>query len=359
MALITDRLNVDTITKINKVDFEDKKDTIKNKPSVAAKQLGPTKEAANKAMIDDANPKHGIVSTPGNDLYNGIVITPTTKKITSSENNIGRDKKLKSTLSLNSVLSSSDTNRSILNKSQEAKLDKMIKSKLTLSKKSHPGIDIPKLTPIIKNNVMSDLKSQIGSTIKSKSNLMDSLTNCFHMSDLQLSGLLNGLIDMNLLNWLDCNSVVDFAKGVLDKTGMMGAISGSVSKLGSNKVFDKIMLNKAIKDSMGSNVERNTSSIVTKGDIDNVLANLSSSNHISNSSNSTYNNITSGLDSYDESWKKDDLGNVNYFRVKNNKFIGSSAQHKTENNFTMPSVATNTVTTNTSDSLLMSILHQI
>ena len=363
MALITNRLSVDTITKVNKVDFENKKDVIQNKPSVAAKQLGPTKEAANQAMVNDANPKHGIVSTPGNDLYNGITVTPNAKKINASESNVGRDKNLKPTLSLNDTLSTSNSDKPVLNKPQETKLDKMVKSKLVSLKKSYPGIDVSKLTPTIKNKIRSGLKSQVGSTIKSKFNLMGVLNNCSHTSNSQSSGggsgELNNAVDVSLLNWLDCDSVVDFAMDVLDKTGMISAISGSIGKLGSNKVFDKIMLNKAIKDSMGSDAERNTSSIATKGDVDNVMTNLSSSNHTSNSSNSTYDNITGGLDSYDESWKRDDLGNVNYFRVKDNKFIGTSAQHKTENNFTMPDTPTNRVTTNTSDSLSMSILHQV
>lgn len=363
MAIITKRLNVETITKLNQVSFENKKDSITNKASVGSQELSPSKTAANKAMVNNEHPKHGIVSSPTNALYNGSVTTPANKKELSSKTNVSRDSSLTPTVGIDSVLSNTsaskeNTHSVTLSSLQNSKLDKMIHAKLTIAKTSHPGLDISALTPIIKGNVMSDLNSHVGSTIMSKNNLMSTLTSCFHMGGLDISGLLDFLTNKSLLNWLDCSSIEKFAKGVIDKSGMMSAISGSVGKIGSSKVYDKIMLNKAITDSMPEN-ERSVARVNTKGNIDNVMSNLSGTKKDATSSNYTYENITSGLDSYDPSWKTDSQGNTNYYRVKNNLFMGSIAVHKTENDFSMPTAPTNNVTTNSSSSLIMSILHKI
>ena len=363
MAIVTKRLNVDTITKLNEVSFENKKDAITNKASTGTQGLSASKAAANKAMVNNEHPKHGIVSSPTNAIYDGSVLTPASKKDSTSEANVSRNSSLKPTIGIDSILSkvkhdAENAHGVVLSSLQHSKLDKMIQTKLSIAKTTHPGLDTTALAPIIKSNVMSDLNSHVGSTIMSKNRLLSTLTNCFHLGGLDISLLLDFLTDKSLLNWLDCGSIDKFAKSVINKTGMMSAISGSVGEIGSHKVYNKIMLNKAINDSIPEN-ERAAASINTRGNIDNVMTNLSNTKRDATSSNYTYKNITNGLDTYDPSWKKDSRGNTNYYRVKNNLFMGSVAVHKTENNFTMPSKPTNSVVTGSSGDLMMSILHKV
>jgi len=355
MAIVPNRLDITTVTKLNKVDFEDKKDEI-SVTSPSKQQVGPTVEAA-KAMVNNEQPKHGIVSTEANSMFNGDKIVPANKKIKKSKNSLSKTDDL--TFSISDVLKKKGRQDNIfeLTPASDKKLDNMISIKLKDAKKKYPNLNTNDISKDVKSNVHKRLNSMISDTIKSKKNLIGSLKDCFSMNDLNLSFNLENLIDLSILDSIDCAGIDKFIMGMGDIGKGIATLAKSMITPNSSKTVDKLLYSKILKESInepGALIKANTS---TKGTITKVLENLSNSNYKSNSNKSVTKDLYSSLDIYDPNWKKDDLGEVNYFKVKNNDFIIGNAVNYNENKFTMPTTPTNEVNTVLDESLSIAVIN--
>lgn len=357
MAITENRLNIDSVVKINKVDFESKKDFIANKSS--SEQLGPTNEAAKK-LVNNEVPKHGIVDSEANAVYGSDNSVPEVIKIDKSKTNLSPvvDKK-NSANSLTDVLLSDNKEPFFkLSPQSNIKLDKKIDIKLKDIKKRYPNLDTSKMAKDVKANVINSLSMSSGTAIKSKKNIVSSLEECIGLDIGDIGFDLDFFIDASILDVLSCAGIKNFIDGISSISSGISAMVSSLIDTSSINKLDTLLTTKILKDTVSTD-PTNTAlvNIKTKGTINKVLDNLSKDNIKTNSTNCAQDDLIDSLNSYDPNWNKDDIGQVNYFRTKDNDLLIANSVKYNVNKVTIPTTPTNVVTSDFDASKTIAIIN--
>lgn len=352
MALGDDRLGLSHITKMNTVDFmstsdveaiEASNEKIKTNKSKEVKPTGnnlsnkdkalgivkkedtsslSTKTKTNNALTSNKqDAKNSFVSTNGDPLDSILVDTTVTSLPIESK--------------------SSDMGNRVTNAlSTEIAEYKDFTSKL--------GIDKTTFISTLKNSVINTTNS-IGETLKSRTGLLNLVTDCSlgkalgytaGSNDTISKFVLSGLFD--LIACIGANEVAKFIQneiGLSDdaRRVILVSIVASMNKDNDKHVLDKLMLLTAvtsIASTLGEDddtINTKTDSLYTKGITSIVLNNIKNNPMNGPHAQIEYINTMNGLNTLDPNWNKDESGNTNYSVIKDNDNLLSLANKSTLN----------------------------
>lgn len=220
---------------------------------------------------------------------------------------------------------------------RESMVDGMINSQA----KSYLG-DVGSLVSIpmclisgVKRTLLNSL-NKIGSTLSSKLSLSglfnNKLSSCMSkalvsagtnntVGTLTSSGIINNYSSMD--NRFASSALGNMISlGSITSNNLLSGFSHSLSNGTDNNVENKLQLLNSVQD---NNTDQSLTSIYTKGNVDNILSNLSSSQTVSNSPSSDYASVTKALDYVDTSWDKDSSGETNLYRATGNARLNTLA----------------------------------
>jgi len=377
MAIGDDRLGLKHITNMNTVDFMSTSD-------VEAIEASNEKIKTNKSKI---------TKPTGNNLSNkdkalGIVSTDTSSNISAKvkldkANTSNKQDNKNNFISengdpLDSILSKSPSNVSIMeNKSSD--MDSRVGDALVTEISTYKdfttklGIDKTNFVSTLKNSVINTTNS-IGETLKSRTGLLNLVTDCSLGKALGYTAGSNDTISKfvlsSLFDLISCIGANEVAKFIQNELGLsddarrviLVSIVASMNKDNDKHVLDKLMLLTAVTSIAStlseedSTINTKTDSLYTKGITSVVLNNIKNNPIGGPHSQIEYINTINGLNTLDPNWNKDDSGNTNYSVLNNNSNLLSLANKSSLNKEPTLIDDTGKVTTNLSTDNTIGIL---
>jgi len=227
----------------------------------------------------------------------------------------------------------------ILNVFNESKIEDSINNTLKDSFKDISSYTDPnKIITATKSNLLK-LTQQGGSTLKAKSILNDALTLCKSKNSLKINT--SGLFDLSyiksLLEGIACdldnalhNVLIDII-GIdpTQSTSALQAVTSVLSDSNNKSVIGNLNVINELREDIG---DAKTTAIA-KVKFDGIVKSIDRDESNTTNATETNNTIMSGLDSIDPNWDKDELGNINYFKISGNNKICSTAQNSLLDNY--------------------------
>jgi len=378
MSISKDRLGFEKISSLTQTDFNTKKDVtgalttssnkstssaVASKPSVLDKPKIDTTSNADKVKgnfgpqdcsIDLSLPKFkkiefGNINTDFDlgidigDINNYTICGTSTKDVKGNVDNLLRN------------IKKTDDGYNILDSTREGKLDSTIDD--IVDDKIRSGnindyMDPDKLNTNVKMG-LNKVTGVTGVPIKSKLNLDTSLSVCNPgvnaTGSIEQDSLLSRSVLTSMIETVSClgpGYTVGFLEDVVEvndgtRFTILKSLKDSMVKDSDPDVEKKLLIAKSIREIDDVPAD----DVSTRGSTDKILDNVSKSKSTSNSPVSDYINLTTSLDSVDPTWDKDDEGNINYYRSKNNDRLNYLAGSYVENNYTADQVYDGNVTT--------------
>jgi len=382
MAIQDNRLRPDSIASLVRVDFNTKEEIVENTGTTSSTEPDSStildkKPNVNSSPVDEAqgihkasaNNKYGPRANMSKGIKTKLANTSNAREFKVSEIDLRggpyADGVSVSTPAIDKFLETNtgiDTNHDILSSSVNDKLDGLIRVELGDINLSRYGLNNLDISNSVKSKLVSSISGFSGTSILNKLSLDSLLNDCFRSGfnyNIGDFSFLANLVNSSLLDSISCGSIETAIGFVTDQMGdtpegrynMMGNIKSSLNKNNDGDVGNKLLLTKIIMDKAESDDERNLLSIQSRGITKTVLTNLDDSDYGTNSTNSDYINITEGLDALDPNWKKDELGEVNYFKVSNNGKMNDLATSRVANKHDIPETLGGPVETKIDDSL--------
>lgn len=345
MAIEEDRIQLDTITKLNKLDFEEAgaNDATTNttKPVDTSLPKSIQNKEDKKSILEkptkiEETPINKALGTASDILCDTLDDLPEIIRIDKyAKSNNRKLEKINTKCTaggtmIDNLLTTFEPVKRLINilpLAKEGRLDEIIKNEMSLYRQYNDNPEF--LLNSIKSGLLKTVDS-IGGSIKQKLHINEMLKTCNaknlnkyvnntdYMSEITLAAL---------LDMITCLGVTVMAKFLQEAIGfndsskkfLISSIYQTLKKDNDPNVEDKLLLLYTIKSLDTDAIS--TLEITTKGITDLVLENINNSKVKSSSPGSDYKNIISSLDALDSNWKKDDEGNTNYYRVKDNKRI--------------------------------------
>jgi multidrug efflux pump subunit AcrB len=387
MAIQNNRLTAESIASLVKVDFDTKEE------SVAATTSSETSTANTPSSLDKkpnvttspSDAAQGIHKADANTKYSDTSgmskIVKTKQAIKSNDRKFDSGNKLLTPISSNlkpttPIIDNYLENTKVLKPTHDilsskvsSKLDNIVKVELGNVKLGTYGLTQYDIANNVKAKLVTSIGGSVGATNLTKLSIDNLINDCFRGGfgyNIGDSDFLSMLVTSAFLDMISCSGVANAIAMIKEMMGttaegrylMLGSIKNSLNKNNDAEVVNKLLLTKVIIDEAESDKERDALSIQSRGITKNVLKNLNNSNYRTNSTSSDYKNITEGLDALDPNWKKDEDGNDNYYKVKNNSKLSNLARSDLSNRYDPPATLGGPVTTNIDTSLGIAIINR-
>jgi len=238
----------------------------------------------------------------------------------------------------------------ILNAFNEPKVDSAISDTLKTSFKDiNSYTDPSKVVSATKSNLLK-LTQQGGSTLKAKSILNDALTLCKSKNSLNLNT--SSLFDLSYIKSLLENIACDLDNALhnvlvsvigIDPTQSTSALQAVTSILGDSN-NKSVIGNLGVIQELRADVGGAKATAITKTKFSSILKGIDRDESKTANATETNDVILTSLDTIDPTWDRDELGNVNYFKLNGNDKVCSTSQTALLDNYgTTPSDGTVTV----------------
>lgn len=226
--------------------------------------------------------------------------------------------------------------------------ENMVDTMITSQAKSYFGdasgiVSVPMcLITDVKRGLLNSL-NKVGSSLSSKLSLANlfnlKLSSCMSRAlatagNNNTVGKLTSSSMVNNYSTMDSNFAAQSLGGMVNSGSisnnmLLSGFSHSLSNGADNNVENKLYLLNSVQE---NNSNQSLTSVYSKGNVENVLSNLSGSTYISNSPSSDYTQISKSLDYVDSSWDKDTTGATNLYRSVGNERLTTLASAKTNTN---------------------------
>jgi len=369
MAIQENRLSIESIASLIKVDFNTTEEIVEND------QADPTEEPEASSSLDKkpnvttspADEAQGVHKTTANDKYNAKSNMSKVVKTKQATKSNTRKFVQSDTTSIDEHLTNTEpinTSHDILSASADSKLDLVVNKSIGSLKLNKFGIKEDKIADKVKAQLVAGIRGVSGFANMNKIHLDGILNDCYRDGiNFGGSDWLSSLTNSSMIDEIACGSLENAIAMINEIIGgtpegravMLRSIKNSLNKNDDSEVVNKLFLTKVIVDNAASDEERSLLRIQSRGITDKVLNNVSSSEYKTNSSGSDNKNIKDGLDALDPNWRNDENGDTNYHKVGDNKKMQELASNDLANRHNVPETLGGPVQTTMTDSMCMKI----
>ena len=370
MAIQTNRLSIDSIASLTKVDFNTKEEIVEETTTATSEDAESSssldkKPNVNTSPVDEAQGIHKAEANKKYDTTSNMSKGVKTKQANASNtrnfNNTSatsNDKHLEETKPIN-------TTHDILSGSTDKKIDTVVNKSIGSLKLSKYGIKEDKVSKKVKAKLIAGIRGSSGFANMNKIYIDRILNDCsrdgvnYDGNNKHIAAITNAA----LIDELACGNMENALAMIKDITGgtpagraiMLKSIKNSLNQNNDSEVANKLFLVTVVAGGAETEEEKQLLKIESRGITGKVLKNLGVSKYKTNSTSSDNKNIKKGLDDLDPNWKKDENGNTNFHKVKDNKKMQDLAASDLANTHNVPDALGGPVETKISDSLGMRI----